>query len=255
MNIFPSCTTCPPASTLCRSASPLGIDYPLLQQYSSQQKYEDILERLHQYCGFPIILAQLGDTLATRACSNDPCFIPTLFEFLRINYVEELLPRKNIVTPKEKTVAIIGSGPAGLQAALSLHRYGYDITVYEAAPQAGITLLSSPVQESSSASPEFSPALPEDVLKQILQKLEEMGIRFMVSSPMGQAELALLRKDFDAVVCACGKGAVLPAKNGAHVEGNLFGAGTCLKNQKLMNALQAMQSGKNTAEAVYHFLG
>ena len=146
-----------------------------------------------------------------------------------------------------KRVAVIGSGPAGLAAASVLRRAGHSIDVFEAAPVVGFTFLNTPAHESSSDAPEaFAPASAE-TLEAAVTFLERSGIVFRTSSPQGQAELNSLLDTYDAVICACGKSAVLPADADGRVKEKLFAAGTCVKNQKVMTALQAAEAGRKTA--------
>ena len=147
-------------------------------------------------------------------------------------------------------VAVIGSGPAGLSAASVMRRKGHAVDVFEAAPVVGFTFLNVPAQESSSDAPEaFAPASAE-VLEAAVTFLERTGISFRTSAPKGQAELDAMLKDYDAVICACGKAAVLPTDASGCVQGKLFAAGTCVKNQKVQSAVQAAEAGRKTAASV-----
>ena len=146
--------------------------------------------------------------------------------------------------------AVIGSGPAGLAAASVLRRSGHSVDVFEAAPVVGFTFLNAPAVESSSDAPEsFAPASAE-VLESAVTFLERSGIVFRTSSPKGQTELEAMLQDYDAVICACGKAAVLPTDASGCVKGKLFAAGTCVKNQKVLTAVQAAETGRKTAASV-----
>ena len=149
-----------------------------------------------------------------------------------------------------RRVAVIGSGPAGLAAASVLRRKGHNVEVFEAAPVVGFTFLNVPAQESSSDAPEaFAPASAE-ALEAAVTFLERSGISFRTSCPKGQAELDAMLKEYDAVICACGKAAVLPTDSLGCVQGKLYAAGTCVKNQKVQSATQAAEHGRMTALSV-----
>jgi len=150
--------------------------------------------------------------------------------------------------------AIIGSGPAGLAAAVELATLGYAVDVFEAAPASGITLLRKPALESSSAAPDALEPVSEEQLTRATSRLAECGIAFYPSAPRGQAELTDMLKNYDAVICACGKAAVLPTDSRGCVNGNLFAAGTCVKNQKVQSATQAAASGKACARSLHEWL-
>ena len=151
---------------------------------------------------------------------------------------------------KPGRTAVIGSGPAGLAAASVLRRGGHSVDVFEAAPVVGFTFLNAPAIESSSDAPEsFAPASAE-VLESAVTFLERSGIVFRTSAPKGQAELEAMLQSYDAVICACGKAAVLPTDASGCVQGKLFAAGTCVKNQKVLTAVQAAEAGRKTAASV-----
>ena len=149
-----------------------------------------------------------------------------------------------------RRVAVIGSGPAGLAAASVIRRKGHSVEVFEAAPVVGFTFLNVPAQESSSDAPEsFAPASAE-TLEAAVTFLERSGISFRTSCPKGQTELDAMLKEYDAVICACGKAAVLPTDSLGCVQGKLYAAGTCVKNQKVQSATQAAEHGRMTALSV-----
>lgn len=78
--------------------------------------------------------------------------------------------------PTGKKVAIIGSGPAGLQVAYDLVRKGHAVTVHEALPVLGGML--------TVGIPEYR--LPRDVLAHETDKLREWGVTFEVGWRLGE---------------------------------------------------------------------
>lgn len=154
----------------------------------------------------------------------------------------------------EGRVAVIGSGPAGLAAAVELNSAGCAVQVLEAAPSCGITLLRRPAQESSSEAPASFAPVSEEERAALAARLSASGIAIRTSAPQGMAELESLLQRFDAVLCACGKAAVLPADEHGRVRDNLFAAGTCVKNRKVQDAFQAADSGRLAARSVCAFL-
>src|SRR6056297_553087 len=77
----------------------------------------------------------------------------------------EHLPAPKISEAKNKKIAIIGSGPAGLTAAGELARMGYNVTVFEALHKAGGVLVYG--------IPEFR--LPKDIVQYEVDQLRSMG--------------------------------------------------------------------------------
>lgn len=106
-----------------------------------------------------------------------------------------------------KTVAIIGSGPAGLAAADQLNKAGHLVTVYERADRCGGLLMYG--------IPNMK--LDKKVVQRRIDFLADEGITFRTSTAVGEGDITLdsLRKDFDAVVLATGAtvGRDLPIPN------------------------------------------
>jgi glutamate synthase (NADPH/NADH) small chain len=99
--------------------------------------------------------------------------------------------------PSGKSVAIVGSGPAGLTAAGELAKRGHAVTVFEAFHAAGGVLIYG--------IPEFR--LPKDIVKDEISRLESMGVRIEPNAIIGRTyTLDELRERFDAVFIAVGAG-------------------------------------------------
>ncbi len=243
----------------CRQASPLGVNYQAIMRFAAAGRTADAARALRSSTPFGGFLAVWGDKAAAHACSRSrkggALEFAGILEWLvkkeeALVYGTELGPQAR----SGRKTAVIGSGAAGLQAAHDLRRSGYSVDVYEAAPAIGGTLLFQPSEGSSPTEADLLPPIPAEVLQKTVGMLTAMGISFHTFSPKGQADLDALRTEYDAVVCACGKGAALPADAFGRVEGNLFAAGACVKNQKQLTTLQALASGSKAAHAVRNLL-
>ena len=96
-----------------------------------------------------------------------------------------------------KSVAIVGSGPAGLTAAGELAKRGHAITVFEAFHAPGGVLIYG--------IPEFR--LPKAIVRDEIERLEQMGVEIEPNSIIGKTyTLDELRAEFDAVFIAVGAG-------------------------------------------------
>ena len=112
---------------------------------------------------------------------------------------------------KDKRVAVIGSGPAGLTCAAFLARRGVKVTIYEKHDKLGGLL--------THGIPEFR--LPREVVEKTIEKILDLGVETKLNQELGRDfEIEDLAKRYDAVFVAIG--ANIPAK--MNVEGeNLNG--------------------------------
>ncbi|MCH4170313.1 MAG: FAD-dependent oxidoreductase [Lactobacillus sp.] len=92
-------------------------------------------------------------------------------------------------------VAIIGSGPAGLQAAATLLTLGYGVDIYEKNEKAGGYL--------TYGIPEYR--LPSDIVDVEIQRISNLGANITYNVTVGQdITMAALKADHDAVIIAAG---------------------------------------------------
>jgi len=99
--------------------------------------------------------------------------------------------------PSGRTVAIIGSGPAGLTAAGELVKLGHDVTIFEAFHAAGGVLIYG--------IPEFR--LPKDIVQAEVNRLQAAGVKIEPNMIIGKTyTLPELSARFDAVFIAVGAG-------------------------------------------------
>jgi glutamate synthase (NADPH/NADH) small chain len=94
-----------------------------------------------------------------------------------------------------KTVAVVGSGPAGLTVAEALNRKGFLVTVYEQNHKAGGLL--------RYGIPDFK--LARGIIDRRLALMEEAGISFVLDTKIGcDISSDYLKRHYDAVVLAVG---------------------------------------------------
>jgi glutamate synthase (NADPH/NADH) small chain len=133
--------------------------------------------------------------------------------------------------PTGKSVAIVGSGPAGLSAAGDLVQKGHRVCVFEALHELGGVLVYG--------IPEFR--LPKSIVKGEVDNLRRMGVEFETNVVVGKSvTLDELMRDehFDAVFVATGAG--LPqflGIPGEHLNG-VYSANEFLTRVNLMRAYQ-----------------
>ncbi|MFC7063476.1 NAD(P)-dependent oxidoreductase [Halobacillus seohaensis] len=98
-----------------------------------------------------------------------------------------------------KTVAVIGGGPAGLSAARELARFGYTVTIFEAAEEAGGLDTYGIV----------SFRLPQDISRWEVDQVEKLDVEIRTNTRVG-TDIAYeeLMENYDSIVLAIGMGSV-----------------------------------------------
>lgn len=107
-------------------------------------------------------------------------------------------------TPEQETarsIAVVGSGPAGLSAAYYLRKSGHSVIIFESMPEPGGLLIYG--------IPPYR--LPKDVVKAQVKALEDMGVKITLNTRVDRKKLAELQKEYDAVFLACGAWQERPA--------------------------------------------
>ena len=128
-----------------------------------------------------------------------------------------------------KSVAIVGSGPAGLSAAGDLVQKGHRVRVFEALHELGGVLIYG--------IPEFR--LPKAIVKQEVDNLRRLGVEFETNVVVGKSVTLdeLMRVEgFDAIFVATGAGLpVFLGVEGEHLNG-VYSANEFLTRTNLMRA-------------------
>ena len=184
----------------CHNGCPLGNLIPEWNDLVRRGRWRDASERLHATNNFPDFTGRLCPAPCEPACvlgiNQDPVTIKQI-ELEIIDkafdegFVQPLPPDKLT----GKTVAVVGSGPAGLAAAQQLTRAGHNVVVFERADRIGGLL--------RYGIPEFK--MEKRVLDRRLEQIRAEGTEFRPSVNVGVDITAeQLRADFDAVVLAGG---------------------------------------------------
>ncbi|MGH7442657.1 MAG: glutamate synthase subunit beta, partial [bacterium] len=185
----------------CMNGCPVGNVIPDFNDLVYHEDWEAAVERLHATNNFP----EFTGSICPAPCENSCTLaMDTYKEPVSIKKIELAIGERGWaegwIKPQPptketgKTVAIIGSGPAGMACAQQLRRVGHAVTVFERADRLGGLL--------RYGIPHFK--LDKGRLEQRLEQLRAEGVRFVVNAEAGKNPTAeALRKDFDAVVL-CG---------------------------------------------------
>lgn len=131
------------------------------------------------------------------ACSRVSLKTPIKIKMLQ-EYLMELDKTLNVPMLRErkhvdKKVGVVGSGPAGLAAAVELLKEGYDVTVYERDEKLGGYLTYGIPSDRLSG----------ELVDHEINQIKELGVVFKNNAKVEKPE-DLLKEGFDAVIWACG---------------------------------------------------
>lgn len=113
--------------------------------------------------------------------------------------MEQSQPLFKAGSPNGYTVAVIGSGPAGLSAARELSRLGHKVTIFEADEKAGGLGRYGIVAFR----------LPNDVVEWEVEQVKQLGVEIVVNTTVGKdISVQQIMEQFDSVVLAVGMGKV-----------------------------------------------
>lgn len=162
--------------------------------------WERAYNRLKKTNNFPEFTSRVCPALCENACTcglNGDAVATKENEYAIIEnaYKTGLAAAKPPKVRTNKTVAIIGSGPAGLAVADQLNKRGHNVTVFERSDRVGGLLMYG--------IPNMK--LEKHVVARKIKVMEEEGIKFITGIDIGKdAKSKELVRGFDRVVLACG---------------------------------------------------
>jgi NADH-quinone oxidoreductase subunit F len=182
----------------CQHTCPVGLDCFGYAALIKEGKFDEAYKLIKQKLAFPMVLGRVChhpcEAKCRRAQVDEPVAIRHLKRFAadwalehNIEYIPEIKEKR------EEKVAIIGSGPAGLSAAWDLAVYGYQVTVFEALPEAGGML--------AVGIPEYR--LPKDILKKEVDDIRKLGVEIKLNTRIDDVT-SLLKNGYKGVFIAVG---------------------------------------------------
>jgi len=184
----------------CHQGCPLGNLIPEWNDLIWRGEKPEAIDRLHATNNFPEFTGRLCPAPCETACVVAINAEAVTIKQVELRTIEEAFLEKRIVPliPDRltgKTVAVIGSGPAGLAAAQQLTRAGHTVTGYERADIIGGLL--------RYGIPEFK--MEKSIVDRRLYQMEQEGTRFRTNVNVGKDITgSALRSKYDAVVVAIG---------------------------------------------------
>jgi glutamate synthase (NADPH/NADH) small chain len=184
----------------CINGCPLGNIIPDWNDLIYREKGEDALVRLHATNNFPEFTGLVCPAPCEAACvlgiNDDPVTIKQIeWEIARRGWERGLIQPRPPLTRSGYSVAVVGSGPAGLAAAQQLNRVGHRVTVFEKNERLGGLL--------RFGIPDFK--LEKGIVDRRLAQLEQEGVVLRAGVDVGvDVSAEDLRGDFDAILLCLG---------------------------------------------------
>lgn len=192
----------------CSKACPMHTNIPEFITEISEGEYEKAYKILRENNIFTHICSIICpqedqcEGSCVRGIKQAPTQIGKLEKFVNdwaeknnIKYISEIKKQNN------KKIAVIGSGPAGLQAAYDLRKEGFEVTIFEKEKTLGGILIYG--------IPDFR--LKKEYVNNIIEELKQLGVKFETEKELGKnIHIKELLKEYDSIFL--GIGAEKPSK-------------------------------------------
>jgi len=181
----------------CHSGCPLGNLIPDWNDLVYRDNFAEAIEQLHRTNNFPEFTGRLCPAPCEAACvleideGNAVAIKQIELAIVTRAFEEGLIRPQPAAQPSGRSVAVVGSGPAGLAAAQQLARAGHAVVVFERDEAAG-GLLRFGV-------PDFK--IEKSVIDRRLAQLEAEGVEIRCGVEVDDPEQL---EEFDAIVVATG---------------------------------------------------
>lgn len=184
----------------CHNGCPVNNQIPDWNHLVYENDWREALTNLHSTNNFPEFTGRICPAPCEAACTLNIVDQPVTIKSIECaivdrgwkeGWIEPQVPAKKT----GKSVAIVGSGPAGMAAAQQLARAGHSVTVFEKNDRVGGLL--------RYGIPDFK--MEKTHINRRAMQMEAEGVQFRTSVEVGvTVSFASLQENFDAVVLAGG---------------------------------------------------
>jgi len=192
-------------NTPCRQGCPVEVDIPAFLKLASEGDFAGAIAKIKEKNALPAVCGRVcpQESQCEKYCTlgkkHDPVGIGRVERFCADWELSTGVNVPEVAAPTGFSVAVVGSGPAGLTCAADLAKLGHKVTIFEALHVAGGVLMYG--------IPEFR--LPKAVVQAEVENLKKLGVIIDVNSVVGKfATVDQLMEEggFDAVFIGTGAG-------------------------------------------------
>ena len=184
----------------CHNGCPVNNIIPDWNHLTYENNWQGALEILHSTNNFPEFTGRICPAPCEAACTLNIVDQPVTIKSIECAIVDKGWG-EGWITPQVpakktgKSVAVVGSGPAGLAAAQQLARVGHSVTVFEKSDRIGGLL--------RYGIPDFK--MEKHLINRRMVQMEAEGVAFRTSAEVGvHVSIESLKENFDAIVLAGG---------------------------------------------------
>ncbi len=184
----------------CHTGCPVNNVIPDWNHLVYEGDWQSALESLHSTNNFPEFTGRICPAPCEASCTLNIIDQPVTIKSIECAIIDRGW-EQGWVTPQVpekrtgKTVAVVGSGPAGMAAAQQLARAGHSVTLFEKNDRAGGLL--------RYGIPDFK--MEKHLINRRLVQMEAEGVQYRTSTEVGvHVSVDSLRENFDAIVLSGG---------------------------------------------------
>lgn len=245
----------------CTKACPAHMNIPLMNRKLQKGQIDEALAVVLKDIALPGVLGRICSAPCEKICRRKDIDEPVSICLLK-RYAGDLgtvvpdLVEEPTASLKDKKIAVIGAGPAGLAAAYHTQLAGVSCTIFDRDPVAGGQLRA--IDEE---------ILPPKVIDREVDFIRNTGVTFQLGKEIDRETFLGLRETYNAVVIATGPmeealetWGVQTYKSGIKVDRmtyetdipGVFAIGAALKPHKM--AIKSLAHGKEVSHCVLQYL-
>jgi NADPH-dependent glutamate synthase beta subunit-like oxidoreductase len=185
---------CENATPPCNFICPAGNDVQGFLAALSRDEVNNALEILLRSSPLPSVCGRVCPGFCMLECNRSELDGPVNVRALERYAGDHGEVHVKASAQRPESVAVIGSGPAGLSAAYHLARLGYSVTIHEAGAELGGLM--------RTGIPTYR--LPREALDHDIARILELGVRTVLNSRVDYGMLLKMTREYDAVLAATG---------------------------------------------------